>query len=296
MARLGTLDFDAYVGSKKGERPSAKEGQEHAYAYVSDRTTRAAFEKVKPVELAVAATVRMYKAFGKNQILGHAVKVGPRQFPRVHELTRSCADTLGIVTPTVYIVNQPTLNAMTYGTNEDSFILVHSALVDHLSDAELLDVIGHECGHIHNDHVVYLTTMYFLQQMSTLFTQWLVYPATLALKAWSRRAEITCDRAGLLCCKDEAVSTKSLAKLALGSHKLYDQLDVEEFVAQFAESQQGPGKYAEVFSSHPWLPKRILALRAFAESELYRQHIGLTGGISMAEVDDVVHGIIKVVG
>ena len=296
MARLGELSFEGYVGKKRGERPAMKEGEDHAYAYVSDRTTRAAFEKVKPVELAVAASVRMYKSFGKNQILGHAVKVGPRQFPRVHEIARSCADTLGIVTPTMYIVNQPTLNAMTYGTNDDSFILIHSALVDHLSDAELLDVVGHECGHIHNDHVVYLTAMYFLQQMSTLFTQWLVYPATLALKAWSRRAEVTCDRAGLLCCKDETVSTKSLAKLALGSHKLYDQLDVEEFVAQFAEAQEGPGRYAEVFSSHPWLPKRILALRAFAESSLYRHHIGLTGGNSMTEVDEAVHAIIKVVG
>jgi hypothetical protein len=297
MARLGGLDFDAYVGKKRGERPAGKEtGEEHGYAYVSDRTTRAAFEKVKPVELAVAATVRMFKTFGKNEILGHAVKVGPRQFARVNDLTKTCADTLGIPLPTVYIVNQPTLNAMTFGTRDDSFILVHSALVDHLSDQELLDVIGHECGHIHNDHVVYLTTMYFLQQMSTLFTQWLVYPAMFALKAWSRRAEITCDRAGMLCCRDLTVSTRSLAKLALGSHKLYEQLDVEEFVKQFEEASQGPGKYAEVFSTHPWLPKRILALRAFGESSLYRTHIGETGGLSMSEVDEKVHGIIKVVG
>jgi Zn-dependent protease with chaperone function len=298
MARIATLDFDAFLKEKKGERAGSKEGgPDHAYAYVSDRTTRAAFEKLKPVELAVAASVRMYKSFGKNQILGHAVKVGPKQFPRVHELTRHCADTLGIVSPTVYIVNQPTLNAMTYGTNDDSFILVHSALVDHLKDQELLDVIGHECGHIHNNHVVYLTTLYFLQQMSTLFTQWLVYPAMLALRAWSRRAEITSDRAGMLCCKDLEVSTRSLAKLALGSHKLYDQLNLDAFVEQFEEGKEGPGKIVEIFSTHPWLPKRILALRAFAESSLYRKHAELgDGGLTMNEVDEKVHSLIKVVG
>ncbi|RYE95029.1 MAG: M48 family peptidase [Myxococcales bacterium] len=310
MAQVGDLDFDAFVQKRKSQRAGGQppeggpEGSkadvkgEHAYAYVSDRATRAAFEKLKPVELAVAAAVRSYKSFGKNQILGQAVRVGPKQFPRVHELTRHCADTLGIVTPTVYIVNQPTLNAMTYGTNDDSFILVHSALVDHLNDAELLDVIGHECGHIHNSHVVYLTTLHFLQQMTTLFTQWLVYPATLALRAWSRRAEITCDRAGMLCCKDLDVSTRSLAKLALGSMKLYEQLNLDEFVSQFEESRDGPGKYMEVFSSHPWLPKRILALRAFGESTLYKQHAGLSteGGLSMEAVDEKVHGIIKVVG
>ena len=52
------------------------------------------------------------------------------------------------------------MNAMTFGTNDDAFILVHSALVDHFDDEELLSVIGHECGHIHNDHVVYLTTLH----------------------------------------------------------------------------------------------------------------------------------------
>jgi ribosome biogenesis GTPase A len=304
MARAAELDFDSYVNQRKGEHPgrsagdaSADPNDEHAYAYISDRTTRAAFDKVKPVELAVAASVRAYKSFGKNQILGHAVKVGPNQFPRVHEITRHCASTLGIVTPTVYIVNQPTLNAMTYGTNDDSFILVHSALVDHLSDQELLDVIGHEAGHIHNSHVVYLTTLHFLKEISGLFTQWLILPAMLALTAWSRRAEVTCDRAGMLCCKDLEVSTRSLAKLALGSHKLYDQLNLDAFVDQFEEGKEGAGKYVEVFSSHPWLPKRILALRAFAESALYKKHIGIEGGgLSMHDVDEKVHGIIKVVG
>ena len=133
--------------------------------------------------------------------------------------------------------------------------------------------------------------------MSSLFTQWLIYPATLALKAWSRRAEITCDRAGMLCCKDLEVSTKSLAKLALGSHKLYDQLNLEAFVDQFPRGTRGRGEIRRSVFVASWLPKRILALRAFAESSLYKKHIGLTeDGITMKEVDDKVHGIIKVVG
>lgn len=292
MASHSSLDFDAFVQQRKeGGHRAARD-----YAYVSDKHTRATFKKLVPVELAIAATVRAYKAFGKNQLLGHSIKIGPTQFPRVHELVRHCSDALGIAAPTVYVMNQPTLNAATYGTEDDSFILVHSALVDHLSDDELLDVIGHECGHIQNNHVVYLTTLHMLTQMSSIFTQWLVYPAQLALLAWSRRAEITCDRAGLLCCKDLGVSTKSLAKLALGSQKLYDQLNLDAFVDQYREGREGAGKIAEAFASHPWLPKRVLALRAFAESELYRTHAGLgPGGISMEEVDARVHGVIKVV-
>ncbi len=240
--------------------------------------------------------MRAWNSVEKNRLLGQSVKVGPTQFRRVWELTRHASDALGVVPPTVYVVNQPTLNAMTAGTLEDSFILVHSALVDHLTDDELLDVIGHECGHIHNEHVVYLTTLHMLRQVTAMFLDWIVLPAVLALSAWSRRAEITCDRAGLLCCKSLDVSTKSLAKLALGSQRLYDQLDLDAFVAQYDEGKLGPGRYLEAFAGHPWVPKRVVALRAFAESRLYRRRVGEgDSGLSMSEVDEKVHEIIRVV-
>jgi len=289
MATIGDIDFQSYV--QKGGRDDA-----HAYAYVSDRTTRMAFDKIKPVELAVSHAVRLMKGIGKNELLGTAVKVGPSQFPRVHKLTVECAETLGITAPTVYIRNNPTLNAMTYGTNDDAFILVHSALVDHFSDAELKSVIGHECGHIHNDHVVYLTALHYLRTMASVFVRWAVAPAMLALSGWSRRAEITCDRAGLLCSSDVDVSTRALAKLALGSVKLYEEFNLEAFLEQYEEGQEGIGRVTEITASHPFLPKRVKALRKFAESKLYREHVGLEGGINMEEVDEQVHGIIKVLG
>jgi Peptidase family M48 len=297
MAQVGTLDFKGFVEGRKGQRAGGAEGGGHAYAYVSDRNTRLAFDKMRPVELAVTAAVRLFKAVGKTDLLGHAVRVGPKQFPRVHALTTQCAETLGIAAPTVYIINNPVMNAATYGTNDDSFIVVHSALVDHFTDEELLSVIGHECGHIHNSHVVYLTAMYYLTNMASIFLQWIVAPAKLALNGWSRRAEITCDRAGLLCSKDLEVSTRALAKLALGSTKLYGEFSVDEFVKQYEDGKDSVGKYTELTASHPFLPKRLVALRAFAESELYRKHKGLgEDGLSMVEVDEKVHEIIKIWG
>jgi Zn-dependent protease with chaperone function len=121
-------------------------------------------------------------------------------------------------------------------------------------------------------------------------------PAMYALTAWSRRAEVTCDRAGLLCSRDLTVSTRSLAKLALGSTKLYDELNLDAFVDQYDEGQEGVGKITEVTATHPWVPKRIKALRKFAESKLYREHVGEAGGLAMEVIDEQVHGIIKVMG
>jgi Zn-dependent protease with chaperone function len=294
MAQAPQLDFDKFVQRKKGERVGGSEGGGHDYAYISDKQTRAAFERIKPVELAVASTVRMFKSVWRNEMLGNSVKVSERQFPRIDALVKHCADTLHIAKPTVYIKNHPQLNAATYGTNEESFILIHSSLIDHFTDEELLTVIGHESGHIHNSHVVYLTALHYLTQMAGMFVRWAVQPATIALRAWSRRAEITCDRAGMLCGRDAATAQRALTKLALGSQKLYDEFNIDAFLEQYEEGKEGIGKYMEVFATHPWLPKRVLAMRVFGESEIYRKAARLgTGGLTMTEVDDRVRALLK---
>jgi Zn-dependent protease with chaperone function len=295
MAQAPQLDFQSFVARKREERAGGgPETSGHEYSYISDRQTRAAFERMKPVELAVASTVRLFKQLGRNQMLGNAVKVSDRQFPRLYGIAKQCADTLHIAMPHLYIVNQPTLNAATYGTNEESFIMIHSALVDHYSDEELLTVIGHECGHIHNSHVVYLTALHYLTRMAGVFVRWIVEPAVVALRAWSRRAEITCDRAGMLCSRNEVVSQRALTKLVLGSKRLYEEFNIDAFLEQYEEGKEGLGRYMEVFATHPWLPKRVLAMRVFAESELYRKAAGTgSAGLAMPEVDDRVRALLK---
>src|SRR5689334_23384555 len=158
MADAPALDFNAFVAKRKAERAEGAASGEFDYSFILDRQSRATAESARPIQLAVASTVRMWKQVWKGQLLGSAVRVSDRQFPRIQGLTRECSEQLGINVPQVYIVNNPTLNAGTFGTDEESFILVHSALVDHYSDEELRTVLGHECGHIHNAHVVYLTT------------------------------------------------------------------------------------------------------------------------------------------
>jgi Zn-dependent protease with chaperone function len=295
MAIAPELDFAAFVARKRNERVNgALATSAHDYAYISDKQTRAAFERMRPVELVIGSSVRMFKQVWKHELLGHSVKVSERQFPRIQAIVKQCADTLDIAMPAVYIVNQPTLNAATYGTNDDSFIMVHSALIDHFTDEELLTVIGHECGHIHNSHVVYLTALHYLTRMAGVFVRWAVEPALIALRAWSRRAEITCDRAGMLCGRSDVNATRALTKLALGSQKLYEEFNIEAFLDQYQEGKDGMGKYMEVFATHPWLPKRVLAMRTFAESALYRQAANVgPGGLTMKEVDDKVLALLK---
>jgi Zn-dependent protease with chaperone function len=294
MAQAPELDFDAFVKRRKAEPQASTPTSEHAYTYAFDRESRIAFENTKPVVMAVEASVRLFKKMGQHQLLGNAVKVSARQFPRIHRITQTAASALGITPPQVFIVNSPTLNAATFGTNDDSFIVVHSALVDHYSEEELLTVIGHECGHIHNSHVAYLTALHYLTYMAGVFVPWILQPALLALRTWSRRAEITCDRAGMLVVKNKQAAERAIGKLAVGSPKLYEEFNVDVFLEQHGEAAEGIGKYMEIFATHPWLPKRLLAMRVFAESRLYRDAVGEGAeGLTMSEVDTRVAALLR---
>ena len=294
MAQAPRLDFSAFVARKKAESATVPETIGHEYTYTFDRQSRIAFENTRPVALAVEASVRLFKQMGQHQLLGQAVKVSDRQFPRIHAITKSASDALQIATPQVFVVNNPTFNAGTLGTNEDSFIMVHSALVDQYSDEELLTVIGHECGHIHNSHVAYLTALHYLTYMAGMFLPWILQPALVALRTWSRRAEITCDRAGMLVAKDQSAAERAITKLAVGSRKLYEEFNLDAFLEQHEEGSQGIGKYLEVFATHPWLPKRVLAMRVFGESQVYHKAIGLAPtGLTMSEVDNRVAALLK---
>ena len=170
MAIAPQLDFAAFVAQKRNERANgALTENAHDYAYISDKQTRAAFERMRPV----GARHRRLGAHVQNKCGGsefaRPLGEGFRAAISAHSRRSSsnAQTTLDIAMPSVYIVNQPTLNAATYGTNDDSFIMVHSALVDHFTDEELLTVIGHESAVTSTTHhVVYLTALHYLTRMA----------------------------------------------------------------------------------------------------------------------------------
>ena len=290
------LDFGRYVLRRRGAAEAqVRDGA--VYAYSGEHKVRRTLAMARPVTLAIEATVRLWQTVARSELLGTAVKVTDAQFPRLHAIAARCAAVLHIPTPAVYV--SPAigeLNARTLGTEEDAYIVVNGALIDHLTDDELTFVIGHECGHIHNGHVVFATALHYLTEAASFYVRWIVQPAILALRAWSRRAEVTCDRAGLLCTRSIDVANAAMVKLALGSQKLYKDLKIDEYLKQLPEGRKGFGRFTEVFRSHPYVPKRIEALRAFSETELYRRHAGLgQDGTATHDCDEAVAKILSVI-
>ncbi len=290
------FNFQRYVDVRKNpESARTEQGGFGEYAYSTDLRILKTLSYAKPVRLAAEATVRAFKAWSQSDILGSSVRVSPRQFPRIHKMVAECAEMLHIPIPTVYVTqNFASINAATFGTDTDSFILVNSATVDRLSDDELKFVIGHECGHIQNSHVTYMTALHFLTNMGGMFVRWITTPALIALRGWQRRAEITCDRAGLLCVGSMESAQTTMIKLAVGSQALVDELDVDAYLEQLDDIKQGIGRVSEYLLSHPYLPKRVRALRMFAESEYYKMRLGEEGGLPLHEVDAQVDEVISV--
>jgi Zn-dependent protease with chaperone function len=289
------LDFLRYIALRRGAvEKRVREGS--AYAYSGEQRWRRTLALAKPVTLAVEATVRLWQTVKRAELLGVSVKVTEQQFPRLHRIAARCAQTLAITPPAIYVAPDiGQLNAHTLGTDDDAYIVLNAALVDHLSDEELTFVVGHECGHIHNNHVVYQTALHYLTSAASFYVRWIVAPAILALQAWSRRAEITCDRAGLLCARSLDVATAATVKLALGSQKLYKDLKMDEYLKQLDEGRKSVGRFLEVFRSHPYVPKRIEALKLFAETEFYRRHAAIaTSGRSMHDCDAEVAKLLSV--
>lgn len=290
------FDFLEYINRRKAPESGREEKTGFGeYAFAGDLRVLRRLDRARPVRIAVEATVRFWKAIQKGDLLGQSVKISRRQFPKLHDLVVQCARELDIALPTVYVnKNLASLNAGTYGTDDEAFIVLNSILVDRFEDDELKFVIGHECGHIQNNHVVYRTAANYLAQGVISFVKWAAVPARVALNSWSRRGEITCDRAGLLCCRDEQVALRVMMKMALGSQSLYEEMDLDAYLEQLDDLEDGVGRFQEYFASHPYLPKRVKALKLFAESSYYREFIGEDGGTPLDEVDRQVEKIVQV--
>jgi hypothetical protein len=259
------FDFQRYVARRKGAR-EAERREGAGYAYAGDVRVRRALARLRPVTLALEATVRLWRASARAELVGTAVRVSERSFPRVLALTSRAAERLHVLPPQVYVSPHPDVSLQTFGTDDEPLVLLHAGLAESLTDGELLHGLGVELGRIQNNHVLPGTAYHFLRRASTGFAGWIVRPATIALAPWSRRAQVTADRAGLLATRDLEVSSAAIVRLA----SLRPAVEGEVSVAQ-----------------------RVAAIGAFAQGAYFRGIVGGSGGASSKETDARVAELLK---
>ena len=199
-----------------------------------------------------------------------SVQVSETQFPEIKALVDECRDYVAIPADTrVFISYSPYLNAFAIGLGRPYSIVLFSALIDQLDRDELKYVLSHEMGHIKFKHTVWLTLIGQLgaESYGLPLLGWFY---RFCFLLWSRTAELSADRAGLVGCGrlDKAIS----AQLKAGAGPwLAQRVDIKTLARQAHETQGNFwAAFREAWGSHPLMTTRIQRMVNFAASETFR--------------------------
>ncbi len=221
-----------------------------ADAFVS-ATDKAALSNIQKIPL-LPTLVRKFHELAWDKISyarnsAESVRCGPNQYKSLHAMLRESCDILHITEPELYVKQAESFNAYTSGTNR-TFIVLHSKLIEDLTDEELLFVIGHECGHIKAGHVLYqelgqmlIPLMEIIGQATMGLGQLAGAGVVAAFFEWMRQAEMSCDRAGALICQNPQAVLSALMKMGGGSTRFNGEGNVDAFLEQARNHSQTVG-------------------------------------------------------
>ena len=290
------FDFAKWIAARRGSlEQQQRDGA--TYAFAGERTFRRTLTIARPVTMALEATTRLWRDVARTELLGSAVKVTDEQYPRVYRAAKAAGAALRVRVPAVFAAPSGAIKVKVLGTEDAPHLIVNLDIAERLSDDALVTAIAHELGHVQNGHIFYATALHYLTSSAAFYVRWVVQPAIMTLQAWSRRAEITCDRAALLAIRDLDKALQGLVELELGlGDSAFSADDYLRAVPDVPGAKKGFGRYTELFRSRPDVAKRVQALRLFAGSALYAHATGQdpAGKPSLIDIDKQVAQLISV--
>src|SRR6266581_1919292 len=243
---------------------------------------RAAFQTLRSVPGFDEVVKKIYGLIGERGVRlifqADAVRVGPKQFPRLHSLFTEVRTTLDWPKDTQLFVSQtPFANAGAFGMDEP-FIIINSGAMTLLDNDEMRSLLGHELGHVMSGHALYRTILWLLLNASLSALPFLagiaLLPIELALLEWYRKSELSSDRAGLLATQDPTASLRMHLKFAGGGDM--SQMDLDSFLVQAKEYEESGGALDRVFKilgvllrTHPFNTVRAAELQRWIEAGHY---------------------------
>jgi Zn-dependent protease with chaperone function len=250
----------------------------HSWEHPADK---AALQALRRIPVFDEVLKKIFGFFGEKPIRlafqANAVKVSENQFGDVYKIYKECLRTLDAPAEYPLFMSQtPMVNAGAYGM-EQPFIILNSGTVRLLEDDELSYVISHEIGHILSDHVLYKTMTVLLINLANMGFPLVGLAARavlVALLEWSRKSELSCDRAGLLGVQDPETVMRTMLKMAGGGRS--EETSLQEFIVQAEEYREGGDVADQVFKvlnllgqTHPFYVLRVSELRDWIESGAY---------------------------
>jgi len=224
----------------------------------------------------------------RSLFLANAVLVGPRQRPRLHGWYQEMLTALdwpgatGAEAPPLYVTQTPLVNAGAVGF-ERPVVVLNSSLLELLNEREQQFIVAHELGHVMSGHVTYRTIALIVLMIGVtnlpVLAGLALLPFQLALLEWYRKAELSCDRAGLLGVQAPRVAYKTFMEMAGGTRPGAaedDSMDVDAFMAQAAEYESQTGTWDNVLKlvntamrDHPFNTVRAAELQRWVASGDY---------------------------
>ena len=250
-----------------------------SWEHPADRAALQALRKIPGFDEVVR---RIFGFFGERGIRllfqADAVQVGPKQFPKLHGLMTEVTTTMDWPKqPELYVTQTPLVNAGAVGMDEP-FITMNSGSLILLSDDELRVLLGHELGHVMSGHTLYRTVLLILLMFGFNNLPFLaglaLLPIQLALLEWSRKAELSSDRAGLLATQDPVASMNVFLKLAGGGKA--EETNLAVFMEQAREYETMGGPMDKVYKiinqlnlTHPFHTLRAAELQHWIKDGEY---------------------------
>ena len=252
--------------------------------------------------IAVGKLVELGTEVSNGQEIASAVPVTEENEPELNAILEDCVRLLRIPKPYMVLSGTEGFNACAMGNDDHPYIMLGSTLV-HLMDMEQLRfVIGHECGHIAMGHMVYHNAANLL----ALFAQRLPAIGTiaqstagLALNAWSRRSEITADRAGMLCCGSARTAIKALMQIE-SMFVSASNINTEAYMQESRTYREGSllRRIGEFGANHPMTSKRMECIQLFEQSSLLFRLCGEEapeGSLSDRDLKNRVEAVLRVI-
>lgn len=267
-------DFSHYVEKRQESAARHMKGSVPDYAFALDYDLRRKLDQIPhffSISKKICATIETRQIQLYNQ---KAILTGPAQYAEIYQMGIDCAHRLGIGVPNIFVYSSTEMNAFTYASDNTSpMIVLYTGIIDRMTPGELKCIIGHECGHIHNQHCVYKNVIGTLLSSGSGTLGFVLSMANMALmQFWTRAGEITADRASMLCADDVRDAVRAQEKLLSGgiiNKEFQNEIDIDALRAQLDMTLDNPTRILEIESDHPSGVRRIFACKEFEECELF---------------------------
>jgi Zn-dependent protease with chaperone function len=254
------------------------------FEHPMDRTALEALRRTPGLDRLLKKLAALhFERIVRIDMTGDSLRLSPRQCSSIYEIFRDACSTLDMPVPELFLKQNPQPNALAIGMERHTVVLT-SSLVDMMTEDELRYVMAHELGHIKSGHMLYRTMAVFLTYIGLaaarkmplidLVTQAVV----IAFYDWSRKSELTADRAGLLGVQNPDTAVRALLKLAGGGTRYTHELNIEEFLKQADDYEDLDTSILDAFykleitvhQTHPFPALRARELDNWSRSAEYR--------------------------